>query len=118
MMQHDGADRTAERGKDSSVRGYVGAPGSVERASDVGRPAGPLGVLLVTASGDTIAPADLGLGDSSPVAISDEKQQIAELLRRFHGSVSQVAKSLGLSRQALYRKMERLGIVLERRPKE
>jgi len=73
---------------------------------------------LVTASGDTISPADLGLGDSSPVAISDEKQQIAELLRRFHGSVSQVAKSLGLSRQALYRKMERLGIVLERRPKE
>jgi transcriptional regulator with PAS, ATPase and Fis domain len=73
---------------------------------------------LVTTSGDTIAPADLGLGDSSPVAISDEKQQIAELLRRFHGSVSQVAKSLGLSRQALYRKMERLGIVLERRPKE
>jgi DNA-binding NtrC family response regulator len=73
---------------------------------------------LVTSSGDTIAPADLGLGDSSPVAISDEKQQIAELLRRFHGSVSQVAKSLGLSRQALYRKMERLGIVLERRPKE
>ena len=50
--------------------------------------------------------------------VSDEKQQINELLRRFHGSVSQVAKSLGLSRQALYRKMERLGIVLERRPKE
>jgi len=73
---------------------------------------------LVTASGDTIAPADLGLGASAPIAINDEKQQIAELLRRFHGSVSQVAKSLGLSRQALYRKMERLGIVLERRPRE
>ena len=73
---------------------------------------------LVTARGDTIAPADLGLGASAPVPISGEKQQIAELLRRFHGSVSQVAKSLGLSRQALYRKMERLGIVLERRPKE
>ena len=73
---------------------------------------------LVTARGDTIASADLGLGASAPVLISDEKQQIAELLRRFHGSVSQVAKSLGLSRQALYRKMERLGIVLERRPKE
>ena len=27
-------------------------------------------------------------------------------------------EALGLSRQALYRKMERLGIVLERRPKE
>jgi len=73
---------------------------------------------LVTASGDVITPSDLGLGASAPVAINDEKQQIAELLRRFHGSVSQVAKSLGLSRQALYRKMERLGIVLERRPKE
>jgi transcriptional regulator of acetoin/glycerol metabolism len=29
-----------------------------------------------------------------------------------------VAKTLGISRQALYRKMERLGIILERRPKE
>jgi DNA-binding NtrC family response regulator len=73
---------------------------------------------LVTAGGDTIAPADLGLGENAPAPVNDEKLQIAELLRRFHGSVSQVAKSLGLSRQALYRKMERLGIVLERRPKE
>jgi DNA-binding NtrC family response regulator len=73
---------------------------------------------LVTAGGDTIAPADLGLGENAPAPVNDEKQQIAELFRRFHGSVSQVAKSLGLSRQALYRKMERLGIVLERRPKE
>ncbi|HEV2721316.1 MAG TPA: sigma-54 dependent transcriptional regulator [Thermoanaerobaculia bacterium] len=73
---------------------------------------------LVTAAGDTITADDLGLGERSPIAISDEKQQIGELLRRFHGSVSRAAKSLGLSRQALYRKMERLGIVLERRPKE
>ncbi len=73
---------------------------------------------LVTASGDVITPDDLGLGAGQPVPINDEKQQIAELLRRSHGSVSDVAKSLGLSRQALYRKMERLGIVLERRPKE
>jgi transcriptional regulator of acetoin/glycerol metabolism len=31
--------------------------------------------------------------------------------------VSRAAQELGLSRQALYRRMERLGIVLERRPK-
>jgi transcriptional regulator of acetoin/glycerol metabolism len=31
--------------------------------------------------------------------------------------VSKAASRLGLSRQALYRRMERLGIVLERRPK-
>ena len=73
---------------------------------------------LVTAAGDTITPNDLGLGAGQAVPINDEKQQIAELLRHHHGSVSHVAKSLGLSRQALYRKMERLGIVLERRPKE
>jgi DNA-binding NtrC family response regulator len=73
----------------------------------------------VTASGDTITAADLGLGGGqAPSPVDDEKQQIAELLRRHHGSVSQVAKSLGLSRQALYRKMERLGIILERRPRE
>ena len=33
------------------------------------------------------------------------------------GSVSQAAARLGVSRQALYRRMEKLGIVLERRPK-
>lgn len=75
MMQHDRADRTEERRKDSSVRGYVGAPGSVERASDVGRPAGPLGVLLVTASGEV-------------------KQQVLLILRRLD-----YTKPLGASRR-------------------
>ncbi|MEK6374769.1 MAG: sigma-54 dependent transcriptional regulator [Acidobacteriota bacterium] len=76
---------------------------------------------VVTASGDTITPADLGFasGEGQPsVPVSGEKEEIEALLRRFGGSVSSVAKSLGVSRQALYRKMERLGIVLERRPKE
>src|SRR5438477_3517254 len=49
MTQHDGADRMEERGRDSSDRGHAAAPGSLERASDPGRPAGPIGVLLVTA---------------------------------------------------------------------
>ncbi len=34
------------------------------------------------------------------------------------GRVSQAAEELGLSRQALYRRMERLGITLERRPRD
>ena len=34
-----------------------------------------------------------------------------------NGSVSRAAEALGVSRQALYRRMEKLGIVLERRPK-
>jgi transcriptional regulator of acetoin/glycerol metabolism len=32
--------------------------------------------------------------------------------------VSRAAMELGLSRQAFYRRMEKLGIVLERRPRE
>jgi transcriptional regulator of acetoin/glycerol metabolism len=31
--------------------------------------------------------------------------------------VSRASEALGMSRQALYRRMEKLGIVLERRPK-
>ena len=76
---------------------------------------------VVTAGGDTITAADLGFA-SGDAALSapraGEKEEIESLLRRFGGSVSSVAKSLGVSRQALYRKMERFGIVLERRPKE
>jgi DNA-binding NtrC family response regulator len=47
----------------------------------------------------------------------DERQALADLLRTHHGSVSRVAEALGLSRQALYRRMERLGVSLERRPR-
>jgi len=76
---------------------------------------------VVTAGGDAITAADLGFGDAEGQPgppTSGEKEEIESLFRRFGGSVSGVAKSLGVSRQALYRKMERLGIVLERRPKE
>jgi transcriptional regulator of acetoin/glycerol metabolism len=36
---------------------------------------------------------------------------------RAGGVVAKAAAEMGLSRQALYRRMERLGIVMERRPK-
>jgi DNA-binding NtrC family response regulator len=49
----------------------------------------------------------------------DEAQRAAiqEALVRADGVVAKAAAELGLSRQALYRRMERLGIVLERRPR-
>jgi DNA-binding NtrC family response regulator len=77
---------------------------------------------VVTATGDSIVVEDLGLGSVATAAeaaatTAGEKEHVAELLRRSGGSVSEAARSLGLSRQALYRRMERLGIVLERRPK-
>jgi DNA-binding NtrC family response regulator len=66
------------------------------------------------------APGPSVLG-SSPVAneagAAQEKATIEEALIRTSGIVSKAAAELGVSRQALYRRMERLGIVLERRPR-
>jgi DNA-binding NtrC family response regulator len=46
-----------------------------------------------------------------------ERAAIEEALIRAGGVVAKAAAEMGLSRQALYRRMERLGIVLERRPR-
>jgi DNA-binding NtrC family response regulator len=75
---------------------------------------------VVTASGEVITAADLALATIERAArpAADERERIETLLRESGGSVASVARKLGLSRQALYRKMDRLGIILERRPKE
>jgi DNA-binding NtrC family response regulator len=44
-----------------------------------------------------------------------ERAAIEEVLSRARGVVSRAAAEMGLSRQALYRRMERLGLALERR---
>jgi transcriptional regulator of acetoin/glycerol metabolism len=46
-----------------------------------------------------------------------ERAQIEQVLTDARGVVSKAAAQLGISRQALYRRMERLGIELERRMK-
>jgi len=46
-----------------------------------------------------------------------ERDALERLLSDCGGRVSQAAAALGISRQALYRRMDRLGIVLERRPR-
>ncbi len=54
----------------------------------------------------------------APLSAADRADR-AELERRLlhaAGNVSRVAEDLGISRQALYRRMARLGIVIERRP--
>ncbi len=59
-------------------------------------------------------------GAESPavgVAADPERASIEEALMKAGGVVSKAAAEMGLSRQALYRRMERVGIVLERRPK-
>jgi DNA-binding NtrC family response regulator len=46
-----------------------------------------------------------------------ERARVEDALRRAQGVVSRAAAELGMSRQALYRRMERLGMALERRIK-
>jgi transcriptional regulator of acetoin/glycerol metabolism len=54
---------------------------------------------------------------AAPGTADPERASIEEALLKAGGVVSKAAAEMGLSRQALYRRMERLGIVLERRPK-
>ena len=63
-------------------------------------------------SGATITVADLGLpGASLPAQETEpDRDAIVGALARAGGVVAQAANELGLSRQALYRRMERLGI--------
>jgi len=78
----------------------------------------------VVAPQPILTPADLGFGEPPGVPAKatsgdgGERGAVEEVLRRHGGSVSRAAAELGLSRQAFYRKMERLGIILERRPRE
>ena len=67
---------------------------------------------------DQIQPADLGLGmQRSPVQNLEELSLegvesilIRKALQRYQGNVSQAAEALGLSRGALYRRMEKYGL--------
>jgi DNA-binding NtrC family response regulator len=65
------------------------------------------------ADGPVILPQHLGLkarAKASATADDDDPDTIAAALEAADGNVSQAARSLGLSRQALYRRMEKLGI--------
>jgi hypothetical protein len=76
------------------------------------------------AAGGVIVPGDLGLaGDGADTfgeagsGPSPDRVRIEAALRAADGVVSRAARRLGISRQALYRRMDRLGIVIERRPR-
>lgn len=83
----------------------------------------------LTRTGATISAADLGLvaaaspvreapsEEGAPVSAADveEREQIETVLRECGGVVSRAAARLGLSRQAFYRRLDRLGLSVERR---
>jgi DNA-binding NtrC family response regulator len=66
------------------------------------------------ATSQTITAADLGLPQSSPPADEEiGRPAIEAALARANGVIAQAAAELGLSRQALYRRMEKLSIPRE-----
>lgn len=88
-----------------------GWPGNVRELKNVMQRAGLL------AANERIEPADLGLPAvnasvaSAQAENEPDRDSIERALARASGVVAQAAAELGLSRQALYRRMERLGIV-------
>jgi DNA-binding NtrC family response regulator len=68
--------------------------------------------------GDEIEPANLAIASARPSQTSFDEMSIDEVeahligkvLRRFNGNISQAADSLGLSRAALYRRIEKYGL--------
>jgi DNA-binding NtrC family response regulator len=81
-------------------------PGNVRELKNVMARAGLL------AAGELIKAGDLGLPLSAavPVEAEPDRDAIGQALARANGVIAQAAAELGLSRQALYRRMERLGI--------
>src|SRR5579885_1063989 len=73
---------------------------------------------VLMAQGSTVSVRDLGLQPSEPATEhlegmpleEAERLLIRKALKRFQGNISQAAHSLGLSRSALYRRLERYGI--------
>ena len=73
---------------------------------------------VLLARGEQIEPANLAIASARPQAANAdtmsidemEAQLIRKVLRRCDGNISQAAESLGLSRAALYRRIEKYGI--------
>lgn len=75
---------------------------------------------VAVARGDALTAEDLGFEADAARRQEEmpiERAEIELAILNAGGSVSRAAGALGLSRQALYRRMEKLGIVLERRPR-
>jgi transcriptional regulator with PAS, ATPase and Fis domain len=76
---------------------------------------------VIMSEGASLQPADFVLVPAAPSAAEasapeslnlaeHEEQLVREALRRHEGNISQAAKALGLTRAALYRRMEKFGL--------
>jgi DNA-binding NtrC family response regulator len=81
---------------------------------------------VLVAQGRRLTAADLGLGAAregteaateTNIAVNDSRAGLERALRDADGNVSRAAAALGISRQALYRRLARAGLEVERRLK-
>ncbi|MFA9219238.1 MAG: sigma-54-dependent transcriptional regulator [Sphingomonadaceae bacterium] len=108
LAQHFlGAGKTLHAGAQAALLAHPW-PGNVRELKNV------MARASLLAASEVIKVADLGL-PAAPAALAPDaepdRDAIGLALSRAGGVVAQAAAELGLSRQALYRRMERLGIV-------
>jgi DNA-binding NtrC family response regulator len=125
LMQHEWPGNVREL-QNRLQRAVLVGSGATIAASDLGIGAGARDGGMRRLTPAEISVTDIhppAPGASRPMPPPDaadsaaERGSIEEALIRAGGVVAKAAAEMGLSRQALYRRMERLGIVLERRPR-
>ena len=115
LRQHAGRYRKATRGfNEAAMRSLTEHPwpGNVRELDHAVERA------VLMAAGPEIGPADLGLrvGSEATARLDDMSLEevecflIRKALGRFDGNVSRAADALGLSRSALYRRLQRYGL--------
>ena len=93
--------------KNVMQRASLLAAGDEIQASDLGLPKAKPGVGAPNPGTSNPKAESLALAPTEPEL---DRASIEQALSRAHGVIAQAAQELGLSRQALYRRMDRLGI--------
>ncbi|RRA99772.1 sigma-54-dependent transcriptional regulator [Larkinella rosea] len=80
---------------------------------------------VILAQGNVLEPEDFYFGTNAPAAIPTdanlpfqenlqiedmEKKMIQQAMQKYHGNITDISRELGLSRQALYRRLEKYGL--------
>jgi DNA-binding NtrC family response regulator len=111
LLNHDWSGNVREL-ENRIKRAFLVCSGGQIRAEDLALGTAPQASMAPPKTDSARPPPN-----DNPSVRDPEQTEIEAALVAARGVVSRAAAQLGISRQALYRRMERLGIELERRPK-